>query len=50
MTQLMQYQGVDGSQKNKVCVAVRFRPLRCAAAAACRTLLPQGSWVLAGTV
>lgn len=26
---MMQYDGVEGSQKNKVCVAVRFRPLRC---------------------
>lgn len=28
MTQLVHYEG--GAEKNKVCVAVRFRPLRCA--------------------
>lgn len=28
MTQMMQYEGLEGSQKNKVHVAVRFRPLR----------------------
>ncbi len=31
MTQMMKYEGLDGTQKNKVYVAVRFRPLRCAA-------------------
>lgn len=28
MTQLAQYDGLEGTQKNKVYVAVRFRPLR----------------------
>ena len=30
MTQMMKYEGLDGTQKNRVLVAVRFRPLRCA--------------------
>ena len=29
MAVMAQYNGLEGSEKNKVCVAVRFRPLRC---------------------
>lgn len=40
MTQMMKYEGLEGSQKNRVLVAVRFRPLRCGGGGGGGCLLP----------
>lgn len=43
MTQMMKYEGLEGTQKNRVLVAVRFRPLRCGGGGACCFLRCGGS-------